>query len=211
MADYLPLFPLSSVVFPGEKLRLYIFEPRYKQLINDCRDQNGTFGIPPVLKDQIVNVFTEVQLLSVDRVYEGGEMDIQVEGIRRAKILRYDQTAPGKLHPGGEIAWLDSDERGNPELQQSVYDLFLELNHALGFSREELDEIPSLHSFAIAHQVGLSLEQECKLLGLDSESGRLTFLRDHIRKILPTIRNQERNKVKAKMNGHFKDAQHPDY
>ena len=211
MAEYLPLFPLNSVVFPGETLRLYIFEPRYKQLIKECSDQGNTFGIPPIMDNQVVNIFTEVELSRIDRTYEGGEMDIHVKGIRRAKILRYDEVAPGKLYPGGEIAWLDSDERGNPELQELVFNLFVELNNALGFQRVELSDLPQLHSFGIGHQVGLTPDQECKLLGMDSEAGRLSFLRDHLRKILPTIKKQERNKVKAKMNGHFKDAQHPDY
>jgi len=211
MPEYLPLFPLSSVVFPGEKLRLYIFEPRYRQLINECRENAITFGIPPVLDKQIVSIFTEVELAQVDRVYESGELDIQVLGIRRAKIISFDEVAPGKLYPGGEIEWLDSDERSDAELQQIVFDLLKELNETLGFKREQISDPQQIYSFKIGHQVGLSTQQECKLLSIDSESGRLAFLRDHIRKILPTIRNSERAKVKAKLNGHFKDAQPPDY
>ena len=211
MAEYLPLFPLGSVVFPKESLRLYIFEPRYKQLINECLENQKTFGIPPLLDKEVVDIFTEVRITSLDRVYEGGEMDVQIEGVRRARIVHFDAVAPGKLYPGGEIEWLDSDERGNPEMQKSVYDLFIELNNALGFKREKFSVAPELHSFSIGHHIGLTTEQECKLLSMDSESGRLVFLRDHIRKILPTIKNNEKNKVKAKMNGHFKDAEHPDY
>ncbi len=138
MAEYLPLFPLSSVVFPNETLRLYIFEPRYKQLINECLENKSNFGLPAILNNQVVNIFTEVGIVNLDRVYEGGEMDIQIKGIRRAKILRFDSVASGKLYPGGEISWLDSDERGNPEMQKAVYDLFIELNNALGFKREKI-------------------------------------------------------------------------
>ncbi len=36
MTNFIPIFPLSIVVFPGEKVHLHIFEPRYKQLINEC-------------------------------------------------------------------------------------------------------------------------------------------------------------------------------
>ena len=42
----LPLFPLQSVFYPGETVPLHIFEDRYKQLINDCRKEALTFGIP---------------------------------------------------------------------------------------------------------------------------------------------------------------------
>ncbi|RZK88875.1 MAG: peptidase, partial [Hymenobacter sp.] len=31
----LPLFPLNLVAFPGEKLNLHIFEPRYRELVRD--------------------------------------------------------------------------------------------------------------------------------------------------------------------------------
>jgi len=211
MSEYLPLFPLSSVIFPGEQLRLYIFESRYKQLINEAHERSSTFGIPPVLENQILGVFTEVGLTQIDRVYEGGEMDIQVTGIRRAKILRFDEIAPNKEYPGGEIEWLDSDERSDSSLQKTVYELLNELNEVLGFKREKIASHDQINAFRIGHQVGLSLQQECKLLSIDSETERLSYIRDHIRKILPTIRSSERAKVKAKLNGHFKDAQPPDY
>ena len=45
MARFLPLFPLNIVVFPGEKLNLHIFEPRYKKLILDCLANDGLSGI----------------------------------------------------------------------------------------------------------------------------------------------------------------------
>ena len=43
---FLPLFPLELVVFPGEFLKLHIFEPRYRQLIQECRDEGVK---PPIL------------------------------------------------------------------------------------------------------------------------------------------------------------------
>ena len=49
----LPFFPLQSVFFPGEKVPLHIFEERYKQLINDCRKEAITFGIPVYIDDNI--------------------------------------------------------------------------------------------------------------------------------------------------------------
>ena len=32
MTNFIPIFPLGIVVYPGENLNLHIFEPRYKQL-----------------------------------------------------------------------------------------------------------------------------------------------------------------------------------
>ena len=41
----IPIFPLNLVLFPRQKLPLRIFEPRYKQLIDDCIMGNGQFGV----------------------------------------------------------------------------------------------------------------------------------------------------------------------
>ena len=71
----LPFFPLQSIFFPGETVPLHIFEPRYKQLIADCRANAITFGIP-VFINNVMEYGTEVQLVEVVNTYEGGEMDI---------------------------------------------------------------------------------------------------------------------------------------
>lgn len=41
----LPLFPLNSVLFPGMPIRLHIFEERYKEMINECIDNQSPFGV----------------------------------------------------------------------------------------------------------------------------------------------------------------------
>lgn len=41
----IPLFPLHTVLFPGMPLRLHIFEPRYKQLVQYCLSHQSAFGV----------------------------------------------------------------------------------------------------------------------------------------------------------------------
>ena len=89
MAQFLPLFPLSLIVFPGEELRLHIFEPRYRQLIQECIDDQITFGIPAVMDADMGNIATEVVLEGVEKRYAEGRMDITTRGVRRARILDY--------------------------------------------------------------------------------------------------------------------------
>ncbi|MEP1982437.1 MAG: LON peptidase substrate-binding domain-containing protein, partial [Maribacter dokdonensis] len=71
----LPLLPLQSIFFPGETVPLHIFEDRYKQLINDCRDEAITFGIPVFINNKM-EYGVEVQLVEVVNTYESGEMDV---------------------------------------------------------------------------------------------------------------------------------------
>ncbi len=41
----IPIFPLDLVLFPRQQLPLRIFEPRYKQLVDDCMLSEGLFGV----------------------------------------------------------------------------------------------------------------------------------------------------------------------
>lgn len=41
----LPLFPLQTVLFPGQMLPLRVFEPRYQQMLDDCLQGERTFGV----------------------------------------------------------------------------------------------------------------------------------------------------------------------
>lgn len=43
--DDLPLFPLSTVLYPGGRLDLRIFERRYLDLIRDCTRTGSAFGV----------------------------------------------------------------------------------------------------------------------------------------------------------------------
>jgi len=54
LPDILPVFPLTGVlVFPGMILPLHIFEPRYRNMIEDALNVDGIFGmIQPVVPGQ---------------------------------------------------------------------------------------------------------------------------------------------------------------
>lgn len=41
----LRLFPLNSVLFPGQNLPLNVFEPRYLQLVQECVEADEPFGV----------------------------------------------------------------------------------------------------------------------------------------------------------------------
>lgn len=41
----IPLFPLNTVLFPGGRLMLRIFEPRYLRMVSDCLASEKPFGV----------------------------------------------------------------------------------------------------------------------------------------------------------------------
>ena len=51
----IPIFPLDLVLFPRQELPLRIFEPRYKQLVDDCMLGDGQFGVCLIDENNSVN------------------------------------------------------------------------------------------------------------------------------------------------------------
>ncbi len=103
MTNFIPIFPLGIVVYPGEKLNLHIFEPRYKQLINDCYEGKKNFGIPTVLNDKLQEMGSSVLITEITKRYEDGKMDIKTEGQEVFKILELIKDLPDKMYSGAIV------------------------------------------------------------------------------------------------------------
>src|SRR5580698_1621759 len=103
MTNFIPLFPLSIVVYPGESLNLHIFEPRYKQLINECYADAKPFGIPPIINDKLNEMGTLVQISEIVHVEENGEMDIKTKGLSIFRVLEVVKSLPDKLYSGAIV------------------------------------------------------------------------------------------------------------
>jgi ATP-dependent Lon protease len=204
MARFLPLFPLNIVVFPGEKLNLHIFEPRYKQLVNECYATGTTFGIPLFINKQIGQVATEIRILSIEKTYPLGEMDIKTKGIKLVRIVDFFQQAPNKFYPAGTIEDLPNDKTGDLVLKIKITECLRQLYSILGISKLFMDLPEDYKIFDIAHHLGLTTEQEYELLLIPEETARQEYVLDHLQKIMPVILETERLKERVRMNGHFK-------
>lgn len=127
------MFPLGVFLLPEEEMPLRIFEPRYKQLINECEDNGNTFGIPFTTGNEIKKYGTEVGLLNVVAKNSKGEMVILIKGVRNFHLLDFTETLPGKLYGGGVIEYVnDIYTTTNPELSVLVKKLKLNLDPVLG-------------------------------------------------------------------------------
>ena len=100
MINFIPIFPLALVVYPGEELNLHIFEPRYKELITECFAEAKPFGIPTVLEEGVAETGTMVEITEIVQVYEDGRMDIKTRGIRVFQVLELIESIPDKLFSG---------------------------------------------------------------------------------------------------------------
>ena len=211
MARYLPLFPLSIVVFPGEKLNLHIFEARYKQLVLECAAQEKTFGIPTFIQNGVGAYGTEVKLLHIEKKYDNGEMDIRTKGLRVFKILQFDKMAPGRLYAGGEVEDFQSEEDGDTVTKIKITEQLRVLYESLGISKLFLELPEDYKSYDIAHHLGMTLEQEYALLQLQHETERQEAILQHLQQVMPVVQETERLKERVRLNGHFKHLLPPNF
>jgi ATP-dependent Lon protease len=207
----LPLFPLNLVAFPGEKLNLHIFEPRYRELVRDCFTEGLTFGITPFLDNAVQELGTEMRLLSVEKTHAGGEMDIRTEAIGIFRVAKFYRQAPGKLYAAGQVELIEQDDVADPGLRRLIAEQVRQLYEALGLRKLLLQLEPEFKIFDVAHHIGLSTEQEYQLLGTTAEQERQDMVHEHLERLLPAVLEAERLKERVRLNGHFKNLQPPTF
>ncbi len=77
----IPIFPLDLVLFPRQELPLRIFEPRYKQLVDDCMLGDGQFGVCLIDEKNSVNGWNSPKLVGTIAKITKCE-DIQLDGLQ---------------------------------------------------------------------------------------------------------------------------------
>lgn len=104
MSELLPLFPLSTVLFPGMRLPLHVFEERYRLLVAHLREQPEPrrFGVIAIRKGREVGADGVTALHEVGCVaavrqvtpHPDGRFDLTAVGTKRFRLLRLDDGLP---------------------------------------------------------------------------------------------------------------------
>jgi Lon protease-like protein len=101
----LRLFPLHTVLFPGMKLPLQVFEPRYRQLVAECMEYAEPFGVSLIREGAEVGgpavpytVGTTALVESVTTAPDG-RLHLATVGGRRFRVLT--------LHTDRAYLWAD--------------------------------------------------------------------------------------------------------
>lgn len=199
---FLPLFPLNLVAFPGEKLNLHIFEPRYIQLITECLEADTPFGIPVYMPNQRMDFGTSLRVLEVSQRYDDGRMDIRTEALQIFRLLSFINPVERKLYAGGQVTY--HSHESSTELLPGLMDHLKKLYQHLQTNVDFNDRSENF-SYQIAHKIGLSLEEEYELLQIPQELERQRFISRHLNRIMPVIQELEKTKERIRLNGHFRN------
>jgi Lon protease-like protein len=104
--DIIPLFPLANVVlYPATRVPLYIFEPRYRQMVEDALSGEGRIGMIAVPPAHAAAMRGDPPLFDVGcegRIAQAqqrpdGTWDIELEATRRFRVLE-ERPEPAKLY-----------------------------------------------------------------------------------------------------------------
>ncbi|WKK80018.2 LON peptidase substrate-binding domain-containing protein [Marivirga arenosa] len=206
MSRTLPLFPLNLVAFPFQNLNLHIFEPRYKELIADCIENNSTFAIPSYVKNK-VEYGTEMEIREVSKKYDDGRFDIKTRGIRIIKVLKMDNPFKDKKYAVGSIEEISNKNNPDIIMKEEIFEAVQEMYDIVEVDERKLSM--DFQIYDIAHQIGLSKDAEYELIQINEERQRQRFVLDHLKVLLPKLRDLQRSKELIKMNGHFRKYNPP--
>jgi hypothetical protein len=182
-------FPLNLILLPGEELPLRIFEPRYKQLIDECIESSIPFGIPYMNNDGITSIGSEVEVVKLVGRNAHDDMVITIKGKSIYKIIDFFPVLPNKLYGGTVSEMLNKNfDTKNPEIAVRVKRLKLNLSKEYG----TLVLANSISLLDIAKSLMLSSEEKYKLLLLGDNELREQFILNQLR-FVELIRTQESN------------------
>lgn len=202
--DMIPAFPLSIVAFPGEKIKLHIFESRYKQMISEIAERGGTFAIVPYFENKKSNHATEMELVQILNTYEDGKMDIEVKAICPLDLHELHSRYPNRLYPGAEVSrlpWSDEmKELADPALMSALDQLY----KVMSIDNVTVHDPAKFRTYQLAHKVGFSIDQEIEFMAIATESERQAYMLHHIEKLLPLAEQVEEMRRRAALNGHIK-------
>lgn len=155
------MFPLSIFPLPGELVPLHIFEPRYRQLLEDAETKDMTFGI---FFNHVANtgkLGSSVKLESIIKRYPTGESDIIVKCTDLFEMNTLYRNYRDKLYPGGEVRFWNVDN--NQRVESKLANAFIEYLEFMKIIRHDKD----FSAFQIACELSLEIEERLKFVGLE--------------------------------------------
>jgi Lon protease-like protein len=186
------MFPLGSVLLPGGVLPLHVFEPRYRQMVIDCLQADGTpeFGQALITHgreagggDERAMIATVAQMIQVEALDEERYAIVAV-GVRRIRVNAWLPDDPYPLADVDDFPDVDPDP---PGLALDVAATHARVRAALSMAMElgdvdvDLDETeiaddPLVATYHLASLAPIGPADRFRLLAADGPKQRLDVL-----------------------------------
>jgi Lon protease-like protein len=196
----LGLFPLPIVLVPTERIPLHIFEPRYKELIDDCIELGQEFGLVLATGDGAVHeIGTRARVVQVVEVLDEGSMNIIVEGGERFRLL--DLTSGRAFTTGIVEPVQDDDEPALGADVERALEVFSELAEVSESDVEVPDPLSPSFDFELVARVDFAVDAKQELLSMTSPRARMTALIGLLEVALEAVRLELTLRERAGRNG----------
>ena len=176
----IPLFPLATVLLPGNTLELKIFETRYLDMIASCMRENNPFGVVLIHNGDETVINAEIYSVGTTAVISDWEnradglLGITALGVDRFEILSTHTQQDGLTR--AEVAILD--EESMPEMpEQFAYMLEL-LDHVSAHEKRIRDNDQSFCSilYQLIYLLPLEAALKQRLLEIPDCNDRAVIL-----------------------------------
>jgi Lon protease-like protein len=199
MMDELGLFPLGVVLLPTEQLPLHIFEERYKELVDECLERDGEFGLVYADDDGLRDLGTRAHVVEVLTRFEDGRLNILVEGGDRFRLV---ELTDGRSFSTGLVTPIedvdDSAEAAAVDEALRLFGLLREVTESeVDAPERELSQL----SFALAGKVELPADDKLGLLAETSERLRMELVQELLASAVLTAQRVRRAAERASTNG----------
>jgi Lon protease-like protein len=197
--DELGLFPLGIVLLPTEQLPLHIFEERYKELIGECLEGDGEFGLVYADDEGLRDLGTRARVAEVLTRFDDGRLNILVEGGER---FRLTELTDGRSFSTGLVQPIeDVDDPAGPPAVDEALRLFEALRKLTDSEVAVPDRQDSQLSYALAAKVELPAVAKLSLLGETSERARMEQVQELLANALLVAQRVRRAAERASGNG----------
>ena len=215
---HLPLFPLPLVLLPNEFLPLHIFEPRYRQMLNDIALEKNMFGVSYfnpteefVQKPPTGSVGCVAEVRDVQTMPDGRSNVLSVGMVRYHLIDYIDDGAPYLV---GDVEFFEDEAEDetilNP-LADEVFALFRRVAlaaHKLSGERGAFPDVsqtePQALSFLVTAAFNLEPDLKYQLLETRSTIERMERLQEILVQTVDKMEDSAEIHKIAKTNGHSK-------
>jgi Lon protease-like protein len=196
----LGLFPLPLVLVPTERIPLHIFEPRYQELIRECIETGGEFGLVLATGDGAVHeVGTRARVSAVIEELEDGSMNIVVEGGERFRLLELTR---GRSFQTGVVEEVqDEDESAEDEDIERALEVFRELADAAESDVDVPEPGSADLDWELAARVDFGVEAKQEILALTSPARRMKRLIELLETSLEAVKLEAVLRDRAHRNG----------
>jgi ATP-dependent Lon protease len=197
----LGLFPLPIVLVPTERIPLHIFEPRYIELIGECRRTGADFGLVLATGDGAVHeIGTRARVLEVLDEEPDGTMDIVVEGGERFRLL---ELTSGRSFTTGLVETVEDDADDEPDPADLAHALTL-FERLADTAASDVDvptaDTPDL-DFQLAARVDFGADAKQELIAATSRRARVARLLELLEQAIEAVRLERILHERAEGNG----------